>query len=127
MKIVVTGAGGHIGACLVRRLITEGHEVLAISRHASRAPALTDLPIRTRDIDIRDTPALQKAFARADRVYHLAARISITGGQRGQVRSVNVDCAFSVARAALAAEGPRFIHVASIHAFAQSPHRKSTP
>src|SRR3990167_2250810 len=106
MKIVVTGASGHIGACLVRRLITEGHEVLAISRHASHSPALMDLPIRTRNIDIRDTAALQKAFTGADRVYHLAARISITGSQRGQVRNINVDGAFSAGRADIAAALP---------------------
>jgi nucleoside-diphosphate-sugar epimerase len=33
MRIVVIGATGHIGGCLVPRLVEAGHEVIALSRH----------------------------------------------------------------------------------------------
>ena len=40
--------------------------------------------------DVRDRASLVKAFAGARIVYHLAARISIIGEQRGLVRAINV-------------------------------------
>jgi len=37
MKIVVIGATGHIGTCLIPRLVQDGHEVIAVSR-GNRGP-----------------------------------------------------------------------------------------
>jgi len=50
-------------------------------------------------------------------VYHLAAVISVVGGMRGLVESVNVGGTRTVAEAARAAGVPRLVHCSSVHAF----------
>jgi dihydroflavonol-4-reductase len=67
--------------------------------------------------DVRDAAAMRAAFAGADIVYHLAAVISIVGGLRGLVESVNIEGVRAVAAAALDAGTPRLVHCSSVHAF----------
>jgi dihydroflavonol-4-reductase len=74
---------------------------------------------------------LKDAFAEADCVLHLAAKISIAGDPDGSVRRVNVDGVRVVAEAALAAGVRRFVHCSSLHAYDVSaidgPIRESGP
>lgn len=114
--IVVTGATGHVGGNLVRALVQRGEKVRAVGRADTKA--LDGLPIELVRADVRDRASLDKAFAGARVVYHLAARISIIGEQRGLVRAINVDGVKNAAEAALAAGVERFVHCSSIHAFA---------
>jgi dihydroflavonol-4-reductase len=113
---VVTGATGHVGANLIRQLLAKNERVRAVVHKGSRA--LEGLPVELVQGDVRDRASLEKAFAGADTVYHLAACISIIGEQRGRVREVNVRGVENAAEAALTAKVRRFVHCSSIHAFA---------
>ena len=76
MRIAVTGAAGFIGANLVRRLLSDGHDVLAILRPGGRRAYLTGLkPLALAESDVCDTQALAAALQthRAEVVYHLAS------------------------------------------------------
>lgn len=106
MRVVVTGALGHIGSRLIRELAAAcpGADVvmldnLATERYASRY----DLPGGCRYQFIEGdilTEDLDRAFAGADAVIHLAALTSAGHGEpRGQVERVNVAGAERVARA----------------------------
>lgn len=117
---IVTGATGHLGANLVRRLLEQGEEVRVLVRRESRA--LEGLEIERVKGDIRDRESLKKAFKGADRVYHLAAMISIVGDPDGQVRAVNVGGSEAVARVALESGVSRLIYCSSIHAFNMRDH-----
>jgi dihydroflavonol-4-reductase len=67
--------------------------------------------------DVLDVSTLESAFAGAEFVLHLAARISIAGDPDGSVRRVNVDGVRNVAEAALAAGIRRVVHCSSLHAY----------
>ncbi len=119
--VAVTGATGHLGGCLVRQLLADGHRVRALVRGFAPRDSLGGLDVERFDGDVRDPDAMKAFVAGADTVFHLAAIISIVGGRGGLVDSVNVAGARNVGAAALAAGVPRFVHVCSVHAFDQAP------
>jgi dihydroflavonol-4-reductase len=122
--VAVSGATGHLGACLVRQLVTRGHRVRALVRDPSVAQdgaAALPEPVEVVSGDVRNGEDMERLVAGADVVYHLAAVISIVGPMNGLVDEVNVAGARTIARAALAARVRRFVHVCSVHAFQQQP------
>ncbi len=119
MTIVVTGASGHIGANLVRALLEQGQSCRVMVHQNSRS--LEGLPVERTTADLLDRESLVRAFGGADLVYHLAARISITGADGGKVRRVNVEGTRNVVTACLQCGVRRLVHFSSIHALRQKP------
>ena len=116
-KILVTGAGGFVGAALVRQLQTRGYPVVAAQRRPTAAavdggviPVLRDLSAAT------DWSA---PLAGVDTVIHLAAHVHQLGEQRGAASEARYDevnraATLKLARDAQAAGVRRFIFVSSI-------------
>jgi dihydroflavonol-4-reductase len=121
MKIAVTGATGHVGANLVRTLVAEGHSVRALI-HAGNRRGLEGVGCEFVDGELADTASLARAFAGCERVFHLAARISIVPGDEAAVHAVNVTGTHNVVEACLQAGVKRLIHFSSIHALSPDPH-----
>ena len=75
-RIVVTGGGGFIGAYLVRRMVRDGWDVAVVDTmvrgEAGRLAEVAD-DIELFTSDVRDQDALERAFAGAEVVMHLAA------------------------------------------------------
>jgi nucleoside-diphosphate-sugar epimerase len=117
--IVVTGASGHVGCNLVRALFAEGKPVRALVHEGGRA--LDGVAVEKVHGDVLDPASIDRAFAGAELVFHLAARISITGDPDGRVRAVNVDGTRNVMAAARRAGVRRVVHMSSIHALAPTP------
>jgi dihydroflavonol-4-reductase len=115
MRTVVTGAYGHVGANLVRALLDRGDEVRAADKRQTEA--LGGLDVEHVPVDVLEPASLEKAFAGADTVFHLAAVISIIGDPTGIVRRVNVEGPRNASQAALACGVSRFVHCSSAHAF----------
>ncbi len=120
MTTVVTGATGHLGANLVPMLLDRG-EAVRVLIHSDDDDSLAGLDVDRIRGDVRDIDSLRRAFAGAERVYHLAALISIVGEMGGRVRAINVDGARNTARACLEAGVERMVHCCSVHAFRQQP------
>lgn len=110
----VTGAGGHVGVNLVPALLAAGHVVRAIDRVQARDE---HAGLECIAADVRDRDALARAFSGVDVVYHLAARISVSGDPDGSLWSTNVEGVRSAAHAALMAGVRRFVHCSSVHAY----------
>ena len=119
MRVLVTGANGHIGANLVRVLLSRGDKVRALIHRG--AAAVDGLEIEMVRGDVRDPGSIAAAMDGVDSVFHLAAFISIDGPHNGLVHQINVDGSRNVAEAALAAGVRRLVHFSSIHAFKQTP------
>ncbi len=106
---VVTGAAGFLGSTLVRALLAQGRRVRTVVHAGPPIPGT-----ETVEADVRDADAVARALDGAERIFHCAAVISITGDRDGSVRATNVEGPRNVARAA---NGARVVHVSSVHAF----------
>jgi nucleoside-diphosphate-sugar epimerase len=80
MTVLVTGASGHLGANLVRRLLDEGEVVRVLLRQGSNNAAVEGLAVEKVYGDLRDWPSVLAAVKGCDRVYHTAAKISTLYG-----------------------------------------------
>jgi nucleoside-diphosphate-sugar epimerase len=129
VRFVVTGASGHLGANVVRALVAAGEPVRAVDIRPGAA--LAGSAAEFVQGDVLDPATLKDAFAGAEFVLHLAAKISIAGDPDGSVRRVNVDGVRNVAEAALEAGVSRLVHCSSLHAYdvgaITGPVRESGP
>lgn len=122
-RVLVTGAGGFIGAHLVDRLSHEGAGVRAFVRYNSRNDrgALEWLDPRTiADVevmagDLRDAESVSAAVAGTDVVLHLGAQIAIPYSYLNarDFFETNVLGSLNVAQAALAAGVERVVHTST--------------
>ncbi len=122
MIIAVTGANGHVGINLCQKLIASGATVRALC-HQNDFALKYSSPLIFRG-DLLNPASLEPFVEGADIVFHLAAKISITGDPQGTVRKLNVEGTRNIVNAAQKAGVKRLIHFSSIHAFQQSPQDK---
>jgi dihydroflavonol-4-reductase len=73
MRVVVTGANGHIGSNIVRQLVEGGDEVTAFVRPRSDRRALDGLAIDIREGDILNRESVAAAVDGAEVVMHASA------------------------------------------------------
>lgn len=73
MKVLVTGANGHIGSNVVRCLIKEGYSVKAFIRKESNTQGLDGLEIEYCYGNVMDAASLDEAVKGCDAIIHLAA------------------------------------------------------
>ncbi|MFC1994092.1 NAD-dependent epimerase/dehydratase family protein [Chloroflexota bacterium] len=119
MTVVVTGAAGHVGANLVRALISQHRPTRALV-HVDRQ-AVEGLDVEVAEGDVRNPESLFKAFDGADVVYHLAADIPLLKEKWPLLESVNIAGTRNVVEACLSSGVRRLVHFSSIHAISQEP------
>ncbi|GAB4493658.1 MAG: NAD-dependent epimerase/dehydratase family protein [Anaerolineales bacterium] len=119
---LVTGATGHIGNVLVRKLLERGEKVRALILPGEDTSALEGVPTETVEGDVLDSSSLWQAFSGVKGVFHLAGVISIMPGEIPIVRKVNVEGTINVLKAAMQAGVERLVYTSSIHALARIPH-----
>lgn len=73
MKVLVTGANGHIGSHVVKQLLEQGHEVRAFVRKGSDKRGLEGLEPELFYGDVMDDEAVSKAAENCDAIIHMAA------------------------------------------------------
>lgn len=114
MKVAVTGASGHVGNVLCRRLCERGHSVRALVYRETRS--LEGLDIERVQGSLFDQDALDRLMDGADTVCHSAALISIGQAPEAEVYRTNVDGTRNMLEAARRQGLKRYYQISSIHA-----------
>jgi dihydroflavonol-4-reductase len=79
MRVAVTGATGFVGGALVRALVTQGHEVVALARATSHREHLAQLDISWEMGDVLDRVSLRGKFDGMDWLIHAAGMLGEAG------------------------------------------------
>lgn len=127
MKYLVTGATGHLGANLVRRLLDDGRDVRVLLRDEDEPEnvAVAGLPVEIAYGDLRDEGAVRAAMEGIGRVFHVAAKIQTYVGGEREIYETNVLGTRNVLRAALRAGVARVVVTGSLSAVGITPGRAS--
>jgi UDP-glucose 4-epimerase len=133
MNYLVTGGAGFIGSTLVDRLLALGHRVTAYDNFSTgQRPfldgALTNPNFRLVEGDVLDLPALKRAAAGAEVVYHLAANADVRFGTHHPDRDLqqNTVATFNVLEA-MRANGVKRIGFSSTGSVYGEPDVFPTP
>jgi len=120
--ILVTGATGHIGNVLVRKLTQQQEKVRALIWRGEDTRPLQGLAIEMVEGDVLEPASLDAAVRGVTTIYHLAGLISILPGDDALLERVNVQGTRNMLKAASRAGVSRFVYTSSIHAFQDRPH-----
>ncbi len=130
LPVLVTGASGHVGANLVRRLLHDGIRVRVLLEPKARNEALDGLDVERAHADIRDLDATRRAVEGCQGIYHCAARVSTIDGDRAHRRELfecNVIGTRNVLQAAREADAGRVVVTGSFSAVGYDLDDPSTP
>ena len=86
--VFVTGAAGHVGSNLVRRLLDEGAPVRVLLRREDNNEAMSGLGVERSFGDLRDLDAVRRAVDGCRGVYHCAAMVSTIEGNHAHRRAI---------------------------------------
>lgn len=118
MKYVVTGGNGYVGSALVDHLLNSHHFVISLVRRPIFPPIISPFYKEV----VVDFTNLQKIddfiFYQADAVIHLAGRTlasaSSSHDSLNELRIINSDITFQLAKRTANAKIPRFVFLSSI-------------
>ncbi len=117
--IAVTGASGHIGNVVCRKLLGQGHRVRAMYQSDSRS--LEGLPLALLRGSVLQKADLLRLMEGCDLVVHCAAIISINGDPSGAVWQTNTQGPKNVLEVAHECGVSKMVHLSSVHAVEELP------
>ena len=116
---VITGASGHIGYALLKKLVENGERVRILIR--KDIPAFDGIDCERAYGDVTDPDSLLEAFKGADVVYHLAGIIDINIGNDAAVWNVNFGGTKNVVEACRKCGVRRLVYASSVDAYTPLP------
>jgi nucleoside-diphosphate-sugar epimerase len=122
--ILLTGANGHLGANLLRRLLSDGVAVRVLLRPGSDNSTIDGLDVERVYGDLRDPVSLAEASVRCQAIFHCAAQISTVAGGAQSIFANNVLGTRNLLRAALKARVSKVVVSGSLSA---TGHRADRP
>lgn len=123
--IVITGATGHLGNVLVRKLAKQKMKIRAMVLPGEDISSLEGLEIEKIEGNVCFPDSLRRAFKGADTVYHCAGIISILPGQQKKLYRVNVAGTQNVVNICIEEKVKKLVYISSIHALSE-PERGIT-
>ena len=130
MRVLVTGAGGFVGARLARNLAAAEHDVVATVRPGGDPWRLADPPdgLRVLGLDLEDATAIDAAVAetRPQWLFHLAAHGAYSWQQdRARIAAINLHATMALMDAAIAHGVESFVHAGSSSEYGSKDHAPS--
>lgn len=120
MKVVVTGATGHIGNVLVKNLYEHGYEITAVVLPKDDWKMIEPYA-EIVEGNILDPAFLENTFRGAEIVFHLAGIVEIGSGKKSTIFKVNVQGTRNVVEACLKTGVRRLVYTSSVHAIPELP------
>lgn len=120
MKCFVTGATGHIGNVLVKRLYELGHQIDALVLKGDDYKIIEPYA-NLKFGDITDKRYLIEIMKNYDVVFHLAGVVEIRIGRKKQLYDVNVGGTKNILDACSINNVPKLVYVSSVHAIPEKP------
>lgn len=115
---LVTGATGHLGNTLVKKLLKSGRKVRVFLRKESDPISLSGLDIQKSYGDIQDFSSVMEACRNIETVYHTAAEISIMPSGYKHLDRVNCKGTENIISACFENKVQKLIYTSSIQALA---------
>jgi len=119
--ILVTGANGHLGGNLVRRLLQDGQSVRVLVRQKTENLAIEGLSVDRVYGDLLDLPSVVSAVRGCERIYHCAALVSIGRARLRELYENNVTATRHLLQAAKEAGVSRVVATGSVEALTFDP------
>lgn len=119
-RVLVIGAGGFLGTCLVNKLVQDGFTVRAILHDPRQTPPFPS-EVETVGADIRDGRKIKEATVGCEAIVHLAAKVHAID-ERDADRdydTINVEGTRHVLDAAAASGAPRVVFASSVKVFGE--------
>ena len=113
---LVTGATGHVGNVLVRKLLERGEKVRALILPGESRESIHGLNVEAAEGDVLNLDSVFESMQGIKGIFHLAGVISIMPGPNAFVRKVNVDGTKNILRAAQEMNIRKLVYTSSIHA-----------
>jgi nucleoside-diphosphate-sugar epimerase len=113
-RIMVTGATGFTGGALAKKLIAQGHTVVALVRPTGNTQLLEALGVILVRGDITNPEAVSKAAQKCDIIYNIAAVYRTAGHPDSYYEAVNTEGVKHVVNAAIEHQVGRTVHCSTI-------------
>jgi dihydroflavonol-4-reductase len=123
-RVLVTGATGYTGAVLVKKLVSQKLNVVAIARHSSNLDSFQDLPIEWIRGDVFDAELIDRAVEGVNYIFHMVTPFREAKSPDLGYYNVHVLSTQLLAKAALKQpDFKRFVHVSTIgiHGHVENP------
>ena len=118
----ITGATGFLGINLVKELLNDDWQVIALHRSSSDLTYLKRFDVELREGAITDKNSLVEAMPdNVDAVFHVAASTAMWSKLNDQQYQDNVIGTRNMVDVALLKNANRFIHTSSVSAYGQNP------
>lgn len=115
MKYIVTGATGHIGNNLVKKLLECGHDVTILIRNIND-PSIKEFACEKLIGDLNDFAFVESVDLTDAIVVHSAGIIDITEKKVEQMMEVNVEATINLVQACIKKHAKKFIYISSTDA-----------
>jgi NADH dehydrogenase len=120
-KVIVLGGTGFVGAHVCEKLTREDWQVTVLTRRLANAIKVQHLPSLTvLEVDVHDEAALTQAVAGHEALVNMVA---ILHGDRAAFEHNHVALPKKIARACLAAQVTRVVHISALGANALQPEK----
>jgi GDP-D-mannose 3', 5'-epimerase len=120
MNILVTGGAGFIGSHLIKRLVSDNHNVTVLDNLERGKLEFVSNEVTFHNVDLRNYEFIKNLFKNQDCVVHLASRVGGIGtyvNHPSEVFNTNIEIDRNVLRATLENNIEKYFYASSAHIY----------